>query len=122
LQPFPKTDIYSYCIKNDFLDNSITSDDYFGFNCGGWGANKRTGSLLKQDNTRELVNLHKFTALLVRYYWLKPVVKILIKFKPNRVFNFINAFNQARHKIKYATSLREKLFYTKDIFKVLIKR
>lgn len=121
LQPFPKTDIFNYCVKNNLLDGNVSSDDYFGFNCVGWGANKRTGSILRQDNIKELVNLQKFSGLLVRHYWLKPFVKVLIKMKPNRVFNFLNSYNQTRHKIKHAAGFGEKLFYIRDLLMILIK-
>jgi len=122
LQPFPKTDIYDYCLKNNFIKKEAGMDDFSGFNCGGWGASKETGSVIVQDNIRELVNLQKFTALLVRHYWLKPIVRPLIKLKPNRFFDFINGSAQMGYKIRYATSLEEKYVYIRDLFKILFKR
>lgn len=122
LQPFPKTDIYKYCIENNLLKEHSSMDDFSGFNCGGWGAKKDTGSVLNQENVRDLINLQKFTALLVRHYWLKPVVKQLIRMRPNRIFDFINGFAQMGYKIRYASSFEEKFMHVKDLFGVLAKR
>lgn len=121
LQPFPKTDIYEYCQKKGIIKDGVTVNDFLGFNCGGWAANKRTGSVLKQDNARELVNLQKFTSLLVRHYWLAPIVRPLIKLKPNRFFDFINGYTQMGYKIKYATSIEEKWVHIRDLALILIR-
>lgn len=44
------------------------------------------GSVLKQDNIRELVNLHKFFFVVFKFPWTKPLVRRLIKLPPNWVF------------------------------------
>ena len=43
-------------------------------------------SLIKQENIHELVNLHKFFLLAVKFPWLKPLIKKFIKLKPNWLF------------------------------------
>ncbi len=43
-------------------------------------------SIITQENRRQFVNLHKFFALLVRYPWLEPVVKRLIKMPENAIY------------------------------------
>jgi radical SAM superfamily enzyme YgiQ (UPF0313 family) len=118
LQPFPKTDIYRYCVENNLLKESGLND-YSGLNCSGWNANLKTDSLLNQANIGEILNLHKFASVLVQYYWLRPLVEILIKLKPNRIFDFINSFHRTRHKIKYASGVNEKFVYIKDLFRIL---
>ena len=67
-------------------------------------------------------NLQKFANLLVHHYWLKPAVKFFIKFKPNRIFDFINGWAQMGYKIKYATSFDEKCVYIKDLFNILARK
>ena len=47
------------------------------------------GSILKQHNINQLVNLHKFFFAVFRFPWLKPIVKLLIQLPPNRFFEQI---------------------------------
>lgn len=44
------------------------------------------GSLLKQDNITQLVNLHKFFFVVFKFPWLKPLIKLLIHLPPNGFF------------------------------------
>jgi anaerobic magnesium-protoporphyrin IX monomethyl ester cyclase len=45
------------------------------------------GSVLKQDNIRELVNLHKFFFVVFKFPWTKPLVRQLIKWPTNWFFD-----------------------------------
>ena len=47
------------------------------------------GSLLRQDNIRQLVNLHKLFYLAFKLPWLEKGFKKLIKLPPNRLFDYI---------------------------------
>ena len=47
------------------------------------------GSVLKQDNIAQLVNLHKFFFVVFKFPWLKPFVKLLIRLPPNWFFDQI---------------------------------
>jgi radical SAM superfamily enzyme YgiQ (UPF0313 family) len=47
------------------------------------------GSLLKQDNIDQLVNLHKFFFVVFKFQWLKPLVRWLIRLPPNGFFEQI---------------------------------
>ncbi|MDZ4241498.1 MAG: radical SAM protein, partial [Candidatus Omnitrophota bacterium] len=43
-------------------------------------------SVLKQKNIKQLVNLHKFFLVAVKFPWTKPLIKRLIKLPPNWFF------------------------------------
>lgn len=47
------------------------------------------GSLLKQENINQLVNLHKFFYPAFKIGFIKPVVKQLIKLPPNPIFELV---------------------------------
>ncbi|UCD83324.1 MAG: B12-binding domain-containing radical SAM protein [Deltaproteobacteria bacterium] len=44
---------------------------------------------LRQDNKAELVNLHRFFVILVRFPFLSPLIRQLIKLRPNFLFDSV---------------------------------
>ena len=84
-QPYPKLPMTKQLEENGMI-KSFQSSDY--------ETTFFKGSLIKQKNINELVNLHKFFYVAVKCPWLKPVIKKAIKLPPNWLFEqiFIMSF------------------------------
>ena len=86
LQPYPKTKILSYAkehnlIEDDFNINNLNPDIL-----SQWDVNL---SPIKSDCKREMLNFHKFFYFYVKYPFLKPIIRKLVKLPPNNFFNLI---------------------------------
>lgn len=80
LQPFPNTEIAEYAIKNGYADKKDVEECSRLF---------FKSSIIKQENINELTNLHKFFILAVKFPWLLPIIKILIRIPSNKFFDFV---------------------------------
>lgn len=80
LQPYPKTEIFYRMQREDYMEDFSSPDDftqsYFRLN-------------QKVKVQREIINLHKFFFFAVKFPWLEPMIKRLIKLPPNIFFDFI---------------------------------
>jgi radical SAM superfamily enzyme YgiQ (UPF0313 family) len=80
LQAYPKTEIAEYIQKRGFLD-SYTPDmippAFYNY------------SLIKSKESRELINLHRFFITAVKFPFLIPLIKKLIRLPPNTIFDLI---------------------------------
>lgn len=83
-QALPGTEIYSYCVKNKLF----TSEDLL-LNV----ASMYAESKLKQPQIKEISNLQKLVYICVKFPWLLPMVKWLIKLPPNPIFDLISKWN-----------------------------
>jgi anaerobic magnesium-protoporphyrin IX monomethyl ester cyclase len=88
LTPYPGTDIYTYAKNNGYLDGDFNFENIVGHNTSG-DSNVRIKSEIKNNDILQIVNLRCFFMLLVWYPWVKPLVKILIKFPYNRFYEFL---------------------------------
>lgn len=79
-QPYPKTKIFEYCHEKHYIPNDFTPDDLSTM------FDKITLDIPHKD---EVENLHKFFILLIKYPWLRPLVRKLIKLKPNPFFKLV---------------------------------
>jgi len=82
-QPYPKTELGEYCLEHglvDRLDRNMTEAQF------------HTSSSLKQPYIKECENLHKFAHIVVKLPILLPLVKMLIKLPPNRIFVYLQRF------------------------------
>ncbi|MFH1620343.1 MAG: radical SAM protein [bacterium] len=79
-QPFPGTEIADY-VKRAKLVEKL---DFESRSC-----DAHSLSQLKQPGIREITNLHKFVYLAIAFPFIKPLVQVLIKLRPNPVFNLI---------------------------------
>lgn len=50
---------------------------------------------LLQDNKAELINLHRFFVILVKFPWLTPLIRPLLKLRPNFMFDLVFLFSYA---------------------------
>jgi radical SAM superfamily enzyme YgiQ (UPF0313 family) len=84
-QPYPELPITKEMERKGLLEPIKPADYHTTF---------FMNSLLKQDNIQELVNLHKFFFVAVKFPWLKPLIRRLIKLPSNWLFEqvFVMSF------------------------------
>jgi len=107
-QPYPRTDLAEYSVKLGYVDKIDVE------NIGGSYQN----SVLKNKDMNKIINLSYFFYLAVKLPFLMPVINLLIKFPPNRLFFFIQnlAFSYSYYKrsnISFFRLLREILYHHK---------
>jgi len=81
LQALPGTEIHDIADNLDLLHE----DNLEQLTTGGFGFS----TVLRHPNqaeARQVENLHKFFPLLIWFPWLKPLVRVLIKLPPNRLY------------------------------------
>lgn len=121
LQPYPGTEIYDYAMEHGFLDHNYAFSKLgTGFQIGFDGSAK--GMSLNLNKHRELTNLYYFFDVLVKHKWLEPIIKLLIKLPPNRVFLFIHAVPIVKIDVKYQKSFKRKLSSVLGLLKIFIKK
>lgn len=86
-QPYPKTELAEYSIKNELMEGQIGNYYYY-------------DSPLKVKDKREMENLQRFFDVTVHHPYLLPLVKQLIKLPKNRIFDLIFQVNGAIKGIK----------------------
>ncbi len=120
LQPYPRTKITEYAKKAGFLPSDYSfSEAGAGFQVA---YNTAESSIpIKLADETQLVNLRYFFHVLVKYKWLEPLIKKLIKLPPNRIFQLIYIFPVVNLDIKYRRSFRGKIRSALILAKVLIK-
>lgn len=89
-QPYPNTVIADYAIKNGFFDGNFEnlSNTFFNYTVLNYNPKEK----------RYLENLYKFSIITARYPYIAFLVKILIKFPRNKIYDII-------YKISYGLSL-----------------
>lgn len=80
LHPYPKTEIYDYFLKEGYIEKSFSPDDH---SMSFWIEPKKT------KIKKEIMNLHKFFFYAVKFPWLDPVIKQLIKLPQNKIFDLL---------------------------------
>lgn len=81
LQPYPPMDLYQKCKKEGLFREDFEIDDFEFFYL--------KESPLEFPGIDRLVNLQKFFSVTAKYPFLLPLVRQLIKVKPNRVYEFL---------------------------------
>lgn len=79
-QPYPKTDLAELAIKEGVLDKEFWNDlepSFF------------ITTKMKIKDKNEIINLQKFFALAVRFNIPDFIIRQLIKFPPNKIYNFL---------------------------------
>lgn len=100
MQPFPKTDIAGFAISLGLLDGDYDKDFYPSF---------FLKNPIKQENIYQLWNLQKFFIIAVKMPFLLPLIKRLIRFKPNKIFEFLFLCSyfttyKRRHNVSWLTA------------------
>jgi anaerobic magnesium-protoporphyrin IX monomethyl ester cyclase len=119
LQPYPKTEINEYALKNGFLDEHYDySKSTMGFQIDFGGSPDFIP--LKMEHQREMVNLLHFFNCLIHHPWTEPVVRQLIKLPPNRFFKAIYIYPTIRQDIRFTNSWGRKCKSAGRFFRILI--
>jgi radical SAM superfamily enzyme YgiQ (UPF0313 family) len=84
-QPFPKLELTEVALKGGYVSDRDISK------IGG----SYKESLLKMSDIERMVNLQKFFILTVKYPLLRPMVKLLIRFPRNILYNLIGFLSYA---------------------------
>jgi hypothetical protein len=81
-QPYPKTKLGEYALEKGYFNGnfSLLDESYF-----------KTSQLefTSKSEKREIENLHKFFGLAVNFPSCLPLIKLLIKLPPNKMFGLI---------------------------------
>jgi anaerobic magnesium-protoporphyrin IX monomethyl ester cyclase len=80
IAPYPNTNLWNIGIKEGRLD-PISADQF--------SDNYLSETLFKIPHKNEIINLQRFFAICVRFPFLLPIVKGLIKLPPNKIFDMI---------------------------------
>jgi radical SAM superfamily enzyme YgiQ (UPF0313 family) len=115
LQPYPGTEIADYALKNGYLkkiDLDRFQPTFF------------ESSLLEQKDIGEVVNLQKFFYLAVKFPWLLPLIKRLVRFNCfSRCYNLIFLVTFAfRYMTANRYSLSDMFYIARDSLHLYIKR
>lgn len=78
-QPYPRTILGIYCQEKGLYDGRLEDIRPSFFET----------SILKMENKKKIENLQKLFSITVEFPFLLPLVKLLIKFPPNRIFDWI---------------------------------
>lgn len=79
-QPLPKTELSELAFRRRYIKEKNLSRALL---------SSHEGSLLEQEDIRELVNLHKFYYVIFYMPWLAPLVKLLVKLPNNILYNML---------------------------------
>ena len=66
-------------------------------------------SPISQENITRLINLSSLFDVAVQHPKLESVIRILIRHKPNRVFNFLSQWGYFKVYFKYASGYKDRL-------------
>jgi len=81
LQPYPPMDLFQMCKREGLFKDDFGTDDFEYFYL--------KESPLNFPGIDQLVNLQKFFSITAKYPFLLPIVRRLIKIKPNRLYEFL---------------------------------
>ena len=100
-QPYPRTELHEYCIERGYLDPAHVQH-----------ASYQVESPINRGQTKkEFENLHKFFALAVEYSFIKKILRKLIRFPKNILFDVIyRSFKGYTHIFRLKMSSGEKGF------------
>lgn len=105
-QPYPKTKLGEYALKNGYYDGKLDflGESYF-------GRSRMIFSSVREK--RQIENLHRFFGFAVTHPSALPLIKVLIRFPQNRVFDlfhrFWDSYCKKRRIFKVKLSLRDYL-------------
>lgn len=94
LTPFPGTDIQKYAINYGYMSPEMNVENLP-------DSLHQNNTVFKQPNIKELVNIQKLFYFAVYYPRLEPLIKLLIKFSPNKLFSFIHGLPFLTRALKY---------------------
>jgi anaerobic magnesium-protoporphyrin IX monomethyl ester cyclase len=81
IQPYPRTELGEYVEKNGFVEGSLNVD--------GYPISFMKGSIIKQENIKQLIYIQKLFYLLVKFPKLQKISRKLIKYPLGFLFEII---------------------------------
>jgi len=110
--PYPGTELGAYAKEKGYLDKNFHYTEIGDAHAQRSSEKNKAAtsfhtdlfaykSVLKQKNISELCNFKMFFHLLVKYPYLEPIVRILIKLPKNSLFPFIHNLPRLKQGIKY---------------------
>ncbi len=78
-QPFPRLELTERAIKEGYFDGNFENI----------GNDQFTDSVLNLKQKRQIVRLHKFFALAVKYPYLEPLINLCLKLPFDNVYNWL---------------------------------
>jgi anaerobic magnesium-protoporphyrin IX monomethyl ester cyclase len=81
VQPYPATELLDYAVAEGYIEPGMAAESF----CQSYF----NRSVVKNRDTNELVNLHKFFYIAVKAPWLFPLIRLLVKLPPNRLFDWV---------------------------------
>lgn len=102
-QPYPGTRLFDAAVEQRLMPAMTNVDDF--------SATSMKDSPIKQNNIGELVNLHKFFLLAIKFPFLEPLLRRFIKLPANPIFDLIFMASYA-----YVTARRRAL----SIFEIIL--
>ena len=79
-QPYPKTELAEYCIKKGYIKKDFDVDNI---------DSMFQSSIIESKYSDQFTNLEKFFNIGVKFPSTIPLIRRLIKFKPNKLFSLI---------------------------------
>ena len=103
LEPYPEYDITMYAIKNGYLKPDFGIEDV--------SESIYLPSKIKINDRDKIINLQTFFFLAVKYPKLMPLIKFLVKFKPNPIYRlftkiFYGFFMSRVHRLTISDIIR----------------
>jgi len=92
LQPYPNTELEQIAVEQGYLPQAGRIDTF--------SSSYFNKSIIENDVSEQLENLHKFFYLLVKFPFLGPLVRRFIRLKSNYLFDFIFQITYAYRYIK----------------------
>jgi radical SAM superfamily enzyme YgiQ (UPF0313 family) len=92
--PYPGMKITKYAIKKGY----ITEKDLLKLGEPKYIDNN---SILQQPDINTVMNIHKFHMVLIRFQFLSPFIKKLVRLKPNPIFNYISSISYKLNSMRY---------------------
>jgi len=85
-QPYPKTEILEYLKAMKLVEERADTSTMYADIFNRWDIDV---SVLKSNHKNKMFNLHKFFFFYIRFPFLRPLIRLLIKLPPNPVFSLI---------------------------------
>jgi hypothetical protein len=113
--PYPGMNITKYAIKKGY----ITEKDLLKL---GERKYQFYNSILQQSDINTVMNITKLHMVLIRFQFLSPFIKKLVRLKPNPIFNFIYAISAQLNVMRFKEAKLNFINFAIQKAKVALKR
>ncbi|HNX91045.1 MAG TPA: radical SAM protein [Candidatus Omnitrophota bacterium] len=122
LNPYPGTAIYSLLEKEGLLADDFDFNALLDHSNSYSNSHARIHSYVKNKVMPQLISLRCFFSVLIACPWLEPLVRLLIKIRYNRVYEFIWQVSTGTFRVSWKYGgWRDRKVLMRKLFAVLIK-